>query len=138
MGYHRRNAGPRRGDLCMIRSSNRSARIAERALLAGQRPLLVVARREDPAQEIQFADGRVMECLSTQALFSTRKTSSTWRPHWETPAAASPNYRATDSIPRKLTACTLTHLARPGIAAEARLPIRQASSRNSRPLHRFG
>ena len=29
-----------------IRSSNRSARIAERALLAGQRPLLVVARRK--------------------------------------------------------------------------------------------
>ena len=52
-----------------IRSSNRSARIAERALLAGQRPLLVVARREDPAQEVQFADGRVLECSSTQALF---------------------------------------------------------------------
>ncbi len=52
-----------------IRSSNRSARIAERALLAGQRPLLVVARREDPAQEIQFADGRVLECLSSHALF---------------------------------------------------------------------
>ena len=56
-----------------IRSSNRSARIAERALLAGQRPLLVVARREDPAQEIQFADGRVLECLSTQALFLCEK-----------------------------------------------------------------
>ena len=41
-----------------IRSSNRSARIAERALLAGQRPLLVVARSQDPPQEIQFADGR--------------------------------------------------------------------------------
>jgi hypothetical protein len=52
-----------------IRSSNRSARIAERALLAGQRPLLVVARRQDPAQEIQFADGRVLDCSSTQALF---------------------------------------------------------------------
>ena len=52
-----------------IRSSNRSARIAERALLAGQRPLLVVARRDDPPQEIQFADGRVLDCLSTQALF---------------------------------------------------------------------
>jgi hypothetical protein len=52
-----------------IRSSSRSARIAERALLAGQRPVLVVARRDDPAQEIQFADGRVLECVSTQALF---------------------------------------------------------------------
>jgi hypothetical protein len=52
-----------------IRSSNRSARIAERSLLAGQRPLLVAARREDPAQEIQFADGRVLDNPSTQALF---------------------------------------------------------------------
>ena len=56
-----------------IRSSNRSARIAERALLAGQRPLLAVARREDPAQEIQFADGRVLECQSAQALFLQEK-----------------------------------------------------------------
>lgn len=52
-----------------IRSSNRSARIAERSLLAGQRPLLVATRREDPAQEIQFADGRVLDNPSTQALF---------------------------------------------------------------------
>jgi hypothetical protein len=52
-----------------IRSSNRSARIAERSLLAGQRPVLVVARREDPAQEIQFADGRVLENDPGQALF---------------------------------------------------------------------
>lgn len=52
-----------------IRSSNRSARIAERALLAGQRPLLVVARPEDPSKEIQFADGRVLDCSSTHALF---------------------------------------------------------------------
>jgi hypothetical protein len=52
-----------------IRSSNPSARIAERSLLAGQRPVLVAARREDPAQEIQFADGRVLDNPSTQALF---------------------------------------------------------------------
>jgi hypothetical protein len=56
-----------------IRSSNRSARIAERALLAGQRPLLVVARRQDPVQEIQFADGRVLDCPSAQALFLHEK-----------------------------------------------------------------
>ena len=56
-----------------IRSSNRSARIAERALLAGQRPLLVVANRQDPAQEIQFADGRVFDCSSTEALFLHEK-----------------------------------------------------------------
>ncbi len=37
-----------------VRSANRSARIAERSLLAGQRPLLVVARREDTPQEIRI------------------------------------------------------------------------------------
>src|ERR1700677_4014077 len=42
-----------------IRSSNRSARIAERSLLAGLRPLIFVAHREDYALEIQCADGRV-------------------------------------------------------------------------------
>jgi hypothetical protein len=52
-----------------IRSSNRSARIAERSLLAGLRPLLVVARRDDPAQEIQFADGRVLESEPARPLF---------------------------------------------------------------------
>jgi hypothetical protein len=52
-----------------IRSSNRSARIAERALHAGLRPLLVVARRNDPDQEVQFADGRVFEASAQEPLF---------------------------------------------------------------------
>jgi hypothetical protein len=52
-----------------IRSSNRSARIAERSLLAGLRPLLVVARRDDPDLEIQFADGRVFESGPARPLF---------------------------------------------------------------------
>jgi hypothetical protein len=52
-----------------IRSSNRSARIAERSLLAGLRPLLVVARRDDPALEIQFADGRVLKGEPARPLF---------------------------------------------------------------------
>jgi hypothetical protein len=42
-----------------VRSSNRSARIAERALLAGLRPLLTPSRPEDPDEQVQFADGRV-------------------------------------------------------------------------------
>lgn len=54
-----------------IRSSNRSARIAERSLLAGLRPLLVVAHRDDRSQEIQFADGRVFESEPGHALFRT-------------------------------------------------------------------
>jgi hypothetical protein len=52
-----------------IRSSNRSARIAERSLLAGIQPVLVVARRDDPAEEILFADGRVFEAGPDKALF---------------------------------------------------------------------
>jgi hypothetical protein len=39
-----------------VRSSNRSARIAERALLVGLRPLLVSSHRDDPPQKIYFAD----------------------------------------------------------------------------------
>jgi hypothetical protein len=44
-----------------VRSSNRSARIAERALLAGLRPALTTPRRDDPRVEVQFADGRVFD-----------------------------------------------------------------------------
>jgi hypothetical protein len=38
-----------------VRSSNRSARLAERALLAGMRPVLVSSRVEDPAEKVAFA-----------------------------------------------------------------------------------
>jgi hypothetical protein len=51
------------------RSAERSARIAERSLLATLRPLLIVARPEDPGHQIQFADGRVLEMNSGEALF---------------------------------------------------------------------
>jgi len=43
-----------------VRSSNQSARVAERALLAGLRPLLVSSRRDDPVQKIHFADGKYL------------------------------------------------------------------------------
>src|SRR5579863_10085667 len=42
-----------------VRGSARSTGIAERTLLAGQRPVLAPARAEDPAETVQFADGRV-------------------------------------------------------------------------------
>lgn len=51
------------------RSAERSARIAERSLLATLRPLLVPARPDDPAPQIQFADGHVFEIGSGEALF---------------------------------------------------------------------
>jgi hypothetical protein len=39
-----------------VRSSNRSARLAERALLAGLRPLLLPSRLEDPPEKVGFQD----------------------------------------------------------------------------------
>ncbi len=41
-----------------VRSANRAARVAERTLLAGLRPLLVPSRLDDPAQKVFFADQR--------------------------------------------------------------------------------
>jgi hypothetical protein len=39
-----------------VRSSNRSARVTERALLAGIRPVLVPSRFEDPPEKVGFYD----------------------------------------------------------------------------------
>jgi hypothetical protein len=39
-----------------VRSANRAARVAEQSLLAGQRPLLVPSRAEDPAIKVNFSD----------------------------------------------------------------------------------
>jgi hypothetical protein len=41
-----------------VRSSNRSARVAERALLVGLRPVLAPSRFDDPVQKIGFVDGK--------------------------------------------------------------------------------
>lgn len=51
-----------------VRSSNRSARIAERALLVGMRPMLSTALPGDPAEQVLFADGRMFELDPSQAL----------------------------------------------------------------------
>jgi hypothetical protein len=51
-----------------VRSSNRSARVAERALLAGLRPVLTPSRPEDPSEKVQFADGRVFEVGGGRAM----------------------------------------------------------------------
>jgi hypothetical protein len=40
-----------------VRSSNRSARLAEQALQENRRPVLVQSRLSDPAQKIMFVDG---------------------------------------------------------------------------------
>jgi hypothetical protein len=52
-----------------VRSANRAARVAERTLLAGLRPLLVTSRLEDPMQKIFFADQRYLRVEGGRAQF---------------------------------------------------------------------
>jgi hypothetical protein len=42
-----------------VRSSNRSARVAERSLLAGIRPLLLPSRFDDPTHKVLWHDRHV-------------------------------------------------------------------------------
>ncbi|MDQ6730426.1 MAG: hypothetical protein M3022_09005 [Actinomycetota bacterium] len=43
-----------------VRSANRSARVAERSLLAGLRPVLIPSREDDPAELVRFGDQQVL------------------------------------------------------------------------------
>jgi hypothetical protein len=43
-----------------VKSANRSARTAERALLAGQRPVLVPSRDDDVPERVRFGDGQIL------------------------------------------------------------------------------
>lgn len=51
-----------------VRAAARSTRIAERALLAGQRPVLVPDDRGDEVQSVQFADGQAFPVGGGHAL----------------------------------------------------------------------
>jgi hypothetical protein len=51
-----------------VRSSNRSARVAEQALQEQRRPVLVSARLDDPAQKVMFVDGRWLRTEGSQAV----------------------------------------------------------------------
>ncbi len=42
------------------RSSNRSARVAERSLMEGLRPVLIPSREEDPVERIRFGDRQLL------------------------------------------------------------------------------
>jgi hypothetical protein len=44
-----------------VKSANRSTRLAERSLLAGQRPILIPTHADDPAQTVRFGDGVLIE-----------------------------------------------------------------------------
>lgn len=43
-----------------VKSANRSARIAERSLLVGLRPVLVPSREEDPTERLRFGDSYLL------------------------------------------------------------------------------
>jgi hypothetical protein len=43
-----------------VKSANRSARTAERTLLAGVRPLLVTSHDDDRSEQVRFGDGQVL------------------------------------------------------------------------------
>jgi hypothetical protein len=51
-----------------VRSSNRSARIAEQALQEQRRPVLMTARLDDPPQKTMFADGRWIQTRGNEAV----------------------------------------------------------------------
>ena len=54
-----------------VRSANRAARVAERSLLLGLRPVLVTARFEDPETKVLFGDGRKFKLAGGTGLFET-------------------------------------------------------------------
>ena len=43
-----------------VKSGNRSARVAERSLLAAQRPILIPSREDDPTEVVRFGDGIIV------------------------------------------------------------------------------
>jgi hypothetical protein len=57
-----------------IRSSNRSARTAERALLAGLRPVLTSSRLQDEEQKIHFQDGKWIRLPGGEAVVEVTDT----------------------------------------------------------------
>jgi hypothetical protein len=43
-----------------VKSANRSARIAERSLLVGMRPIVIPSREEDPVERVRFGDEQIL------------------------------------------------------------------------------
>jgi len=44
-----------------VKSANRSARVAERSLMVGLRPVLIPSREDDPLERIRFGDGQIVQ-----------------------------------------------------------------------------
>ena len=86
-----------------VRWGNRSARVAERTLLVGLRPLLVTTPAQDPPERVQFADGRTFEVRAGGAMVRREKRGhliSLFRS--ATSAPASRSCTAITSSPRPL------------------------------------
>jgi hypothetical protein len=43
-----------------VKSANRSARLAERSLMAGVQPVLIPSREEDPLERVRFGEGKTL------------------------------------------------------------------------------
>jgi hypothetical protein len=54
-----------------VKSANRAARVAERSLLAGLRPVLMPTRPDDPTQKVSFSDGRWLAAPGGQGAADT-------------------------------------------------------------------
>jgi hypothetical protein len=44
-----------------VKSANRSARVAERSLMVGLRPVLIPSREDDPLERIRFGDAQIVQ-----------------------------------------------------------------------------
>jgi hypothetical protein len=73
-----------------VRSSNRSARIAEESLLAGLRPLLLQSRAGDPEQKVLWQDRHAAHLGGGGPSSRSRTVSSTWPWGCVTPVRESP------------------------------------------------
>ena len=74
-----------------IRSSNRSARIAEESLLTGMRPLLVPSLMDDPMHKVLWSDRHTARSVAVGPSSRRRRASSTWPSGSATSEAGSPS-----------------------------------------------
>ena len=73
-----------------VRSANRSARVAERSMLVGMRPVLIPSREDDPAERLRFGDEQILTVPGHGASTTHGDGGSTWRSGC---ATAAPGWR---------------------------------------------
>jgi hypothetical protein len=56
-----------------VRSANRAARVAERSLMVGLRPVMAPSREDDPPEHVTFGDGHRMTVLGHGAAADVRE-----------------------------------------------------------------